>query len=55
MTQKTAKDAMTPISDIFSLHIESKLDEYAPLFDRLCMMVFTIHIYIYIYIYNNFV
>ncbi|XP_059459979.1 DUF21 domain-containing protein At5g52790-like [Corylus avellana] len=27
MTQKTAKDAMTPISEIFSLHMESKLDE----------------------------
>jgi hypothetical protein len=40
MTQKTAKDAMTPISDIFSLHIESKLDEYAPLFDRLSFLCF---------------
>ncbi|KAK6925878.1 CNNM, transmembrane domain, partial [Dillenia turbinata] len=28
MTQKTAKDAMTPISDIFSLDINSKLDMY---------------------------
>ncbi|KAF3972629.1 hypothetical protein CMV_003890 [Castanea mollissima] len=27
MTQKTAKDAMTPISEIFSLDINSKLDE----------------------------
>ncbi|XP_062154574.1 DUF21 domain-containing protein At5g52790-like isoform X2 [Alnus glutinosa] len=27
MTQKTAKDAMTPISEIFSLDMESKLDE----------------------------
>ncbi|KAF8008740.1 hypothetical protein BT93_K2404 [Corymbia citriodora subsp. variegata] len=27
MTQKTAKDAMTPISDIFCLNINSKLDE----------------------------
>ena len=31
MTQKTAKDAMTPISEIFSLDINSKLDEYAML------------------------
>ncbi|KAB1204907.1 hypothetical protein CJ030_MR7G015259 [Morella rubra] len=27
MTQKTAKDAMTPISEIFSLSIDSRLDE----------------------------
>ncbi|XVF53527.1 hypothetical protein PTKIN_Ptkin05aG0106100 [Pterospermum kingtungense] len=27
LTQKTAKDAMTPLSDIFSLDINSKLDE----------------------------
>lgn len=29
MTQKTAKDAMTPISEIFSLDINTRLDEYA--------------------------
>ncbi|GMI75548.1 hypothetical protein like AT5G52790 [Hibiscus trionum] len=29
MTQKTAKDAMTPLCDIFSLDINSKLDEKA--------------------------
>ncbi|CAK7338734.1 unnamed protein product [Dovyalis caffra] len=29
LTRKTAKDAMTPISDIFSLDVNSKLDEYA--------------------------
>lgn len=28
MTQKTAKDAMTPLPKIFSLDINSKLDEY---------------------------
>jgi CBS domain containing-hemolysin-like protein len=37
MTQKTAKDAMTPISEIFSLDMESKLDEYAPLFAYICI------------------
>jgi CBS domain containing-hemolysin-like protein len=37
MTQKTAKDAMTPISEIFSLDMESKLDEYAPFNFRLYM------------------
>lgn len=29
MTLKTAKDAMTPLSKLFSLDINSKLDEYA--------------------------
>lgn len=28
LTQKTAKDAMTPISDTFSLDINAKLDMY---------------------------
>ena len=28
LTQKTAKDAMTPISEIFSLDLNSVLDEY---------------------------
>jgi metal transporter CNNM len=28
MTQKTAKDAMTPISETFSLDINAKLDLY---------------------------
>lgn len=28
LTQKSAKDAMTPISEIFSLDINSKLDMY---------------------------
>ncbi|KAB5516861.1 hypothetical protein DKX38_027509 [Salix brachista] len=31
LTQKTAKDAMTPISEIFSLDINTKLDEYTRL------------------------
>jgi len=32
LTEKTAKDAMTPISEAFSLDINSKLDMYVPLF-----------------------
>lgn len=28
MSQKSAKDAMTPVSEIFSLDINSRLDEY---------------------------
>lgn len=30
MTQKTAKDSMTPISQTFSLDINSKLDMFVP-------------------------
>lgn len=32
LTEKTAKDAMTPISETFSLDINCKLNMYAPLF-----------------------
>ena len=32
LTEKTAKDAMAPISETFSLDINSKLNMYAPLF-----------------------
>jgi metal transporter CNNM len=30
LTKKTAKDAMTPLSETFSLDINSKLDMYDP-------------------------
>ena len=42
MTQKTAKDAMTPISDIFSLDINSKLDEYAMLLSHILLRLMII-------------
>jgi len=32
LTEKTAKDAMTPISETFSLDTNCKLNIYAPLF-----------------------
>lgn len=32
LTEKTAKDAMTPISKTFSVDINSKLNMYAPSF-----------------------
>lgn len=37
MTEKTAKDAMTPISKIFSLDINSVLDMYVLLVCYVCV------------------
>lgn len=40
MSQKSAKDAMTPVSRIFSLDINSKLDEYVFLMEFLFLLIF---------------
>jgi metal transporter CNNM len=43
MTQKTAKDAMTPISETFSLDINAKLDLYGSLNFLLFVCVYQIY------------
>jgi metal transporter CNNM len=39
MSQKSAKDAMTPVSQIFSLDINFKLDEYVLLLEFLFLLL----------------
>lgn len=39
LTQKTAKDAMTPISETFSLDINSKFDMFVPHLYYLCLSI----------------
>lgn len=40
MSQKSAKDAMTPLSEIFSLNINSRLDEYVLLLESFFVLLF---------------
>lgn len=40
MSQKSAKDAMRPVSEIFSLDINSRLDEYVLLLEFLFILLF---------------
>lgn len=42
MSHKSAKDAMTPVSKIFSLNINSKLDEYVLLLRYLFITVYSV-------------
>lgn len=49
LTQKIAKDAMTPISETFSLDIKSKLDMYVPLSYNLCLSVILPKLHFLIY------
>lgn len=54
MTQKTAKDAMTPISQIFSLDMNKRLDEYVFIFYQYVILhQFLLYFLVMIYVYSR--